>query len=72
MYGDAFLDRAADAHGDYDADLMATLAEFVARTIAVASPVRRLGPPVEELIVAGGGAKNATPDGADRGRSLSR
>ena len=37
MYGDAFVDRAAGRHGGFDADLMATLTEFVARTVASAS-----------------------------------
>ena len=35
MYGDGFLDRAAAIHGGYDADLMATLTEFTARSIAL-------------------------------------
>ncbi len=59
MYGDAFVERAAGRHGGYDADLMATLAEFVARTVAAG--VRQcdaLGPPVEEVIAAGGGVRN--------------
>ena len=34
MYGDAFVARVAERHGGFDADLMATLTEFVARTIA--------------------------------------
>ena len=34
MYGDAFIARVAERHGGFDADLMATLTEFVARTIA--------------------------------------
>ena len=33
MYGDAFLTHVAERHGGYDVDLMATLTEFVARTI---------------------------------------
>ena len=59
MYGDAFVDRAAGRHGGFDADLMATLTEFVARTVAVG--IRQcdaLGPPVEEIVAAGGGVKN--------------
>jgi anhydro-N-acetylmuramic acid kinase len=59
VYGDTFVERAAKAHGGYDADLMATLTEFVARTIALG--LRRcaeIGSPVEEVIVAGGGVKN--------------
>jgi anhydro-N-acetylmuramic acid kinase len=59
MYGDAFVDRAAGLHGRLDADLMATLTEFTARTVALAlrdhvSP----GSPVDEVVVAGGGVKN--------------
>jgi anhydro-N-acetylmuramic acid kinase len=59
MYGDAFVARAAARHGGFDADLMATLTEFVARTVALGlMQCAQLGPPVEELIVAGGGLKN--------------
>lgn len=59
LYGDAFLARVAAAHGRYDVDLMATLAEFTARSIAralvefVAS--RRA---IDEMVLAGGGVKN--------------
>lgn len=59
MYGDAFVDRAAAHHGGLDADLMATLVEFVARTVA--DGIRQcgaLGPPVEEVVAAGGGVRN--------------
>jgi anhydro-N-acetylmuramic acid kinase len=59
MYGDAFVDRAAECHGGFDADLMATLVEFVARTVAAG--IRQcdaLGPPVEEIVAAGGGVRN--------------
>ena len=35
MYGDAFVNRAVASHGGLDADLMATLTEFVARSVAV-------------------------------------
>src|SRR5579885_619917 len=59
MYGDAFVDRAAGRHGGHDVDLMATLTEFVAR--AVAAGIRQcdaLGPPVEEIVAAGGGVRN--------------
>ena len=59
MYGDAFVARAAERHGGFDADLMATLTEFVARTIALGPPpVRPADPPVEEVVAAGGGVKN--------------
>jgi anhydro-N-acetylmuramic acid kinase len=59
MYGDAFVDRAAGRHGGFDGDLMATLVEFVARSVAVG--IRQcdaLGPPIEEIVAAGGGVQN--------------
>ena len=59
MYGDAFVARSAERHGGFDADLMATLTEFVARTIALGlGQCAQLGPPVEEVVAAGGGVKN--------------
>ena len=59
VYGDAFVAAAAAAHGGYDADLMATLTEFVARTIAWGlRQCAEIGPAVEQVIVAGGGVKN--------------
>jgi anhydro-N-acetylmuramic acid kinase len=59
VYGDAFVAHAAGRHGGYDPDLMATLVEFVARTIALGlRHCTRLDPPVEEVIAAGGGLKN--------------
>ena len=59
MYGDAFVARVAERHGGFDADLMATLTEFVARTIAVGlRQCAQLGPPVDEVVAAGGGVKN--------------
>ena len=59
MYGDAFVARVAERHGGFDADLMATLTEFVARTIALGIlQCAQLGPPVEEVVAAGGGVKN--------------
>lgn len=59
MYGDAFVARAIERHGGCDADLMATLTAFVARTIALGlGQCAALGPPVEEVIAAGGGVKN--------------
>jgi len=58
MYGDAFLDQAEDEHGGSDADLMATLTEFTARSIAQAIVRFVLNPPVHLIIVAGGGARN--------------
>lgn len=59
MYGDAFVDRAAARRGGLDANLMATLTEFVARTVA--NGIRQcgaLGTPVEEVVAAGGGVRN--------------
>ena len=56
MYGDAFVARAAERHGGHDMDLMATLTEFTARTIALglqrlqparAARRRGLSPPAE-------------------------
>ena len=59
MYGDAFVARAAQQHGGFDTDLMATLTEFTARTIALGlRQCTQLGSPIEEVVVAGGGVKN--------------
>jgi anhydro-N-acetylmuramic acid kinase len=59
MYGDAFVARAAEQHGGYDTDLMATLTEFTARTIALGlHQCAELGPPIEEVVAAGGGVRN--------------
>jgi anhydro-N-acetylmuramic acid kinase len=59
MYGDAFVAQAAERHGGYDVDLMATLTEFTARTIALGlRQCAQFGPPIEEVIAAGGGVKN--------------
>ena len=59
MYGDAFVTRAIEQHGGCDADLMATVTAFVARTIALGlGHCAQLGPPVEEVIAAGGGVEN--------------
>jgi anhydro-N-acetylmuramic acid kinase len=59
MYGDAFVARAAERHGGYDVDLMATLTEFTARTIALGlRQCAQMGPPIEEVVAAGGGVKN--------------
>jgi anhydro-N-acetylmuramic acid kinase len=59
MYGDAFVAQAAEQHGAYDMDLMATLTEFTARSIAIGlQQCAQLGSPVDEVIVAGGGVKN--------------
>lgn len=59
MYGDAFLDRLVSLHGKADADLMATLTEFTARSVALAFRDHvRVDPPVDEVVVAGGGVHN--------------
>lgn len=58
MYGDAFLARAETTHGRRDADLMATLTEFTARSIALALAPFLNDPPLADVIVAGGGARN--------------
>ena len=59
MYGDAFVAQAAKRHGGYDTDLMATLTEFTARTIALGlRQCAQFGPPIEEVVAAGGGVKN--------------
>jgi anhydro-N-acetylmuramic acid kinase len=59
MYGDAFVAHAIARHGACDAHLMATLTEFVAHTVVLGiHQCETLGPPVRELIVAGGGARN--------------
>ncbi|MGO9922730.1 MAG: anhydro-N-acetylmuramic acid kinase [Isosphaeraceae bacterium] len=59
VYGDEFVAHAAALHGGHDADLVATLTEFVARTIALGLlQCAGIDPPVEEIVVAGGGVKN--------------
>ncbi len=59
VYGDAFVAHAAALHGGHDADLMATLTEFVARTIALGLlHCAGTDTPVEEIVIAGGGVKN--------------
>lgn len=59
MYGDAFIAQAALQHGAYDVDLMATLTEFTAKTIALGLEQCTLfGPPVDEVVIAGGGINN--------------
>lgn len=58
MYGAAFLARAERAQRGSDADLMATLTEFTARTIALALERFVADPPPEEIIAAGGGVEN--------------
>jgi anhydro-N-acetylmuramic acid kinase len=58
MYGDAFLARVIEAHTGSGADLMATLTEFTARTIALALDRFVTDPPATEIIVAGGGVQN--------------
>jgi anhydro-N-acetylmuramic acid kinase len=56
MYGEAFIDRVVALHGGVDANLMATLTEFTARTVA--SAFAQFVPPVDEVIAAGGGVRN--------------
>ena len=59
MYGDSFVDRVAGLHGGEDADLMATLTEFTALTVADAfARYVHVCPPVDEIVAAGGGVKN--------------
>jgi anhydro-N-acetylmuramic acid kinase len=59
MYGDAFVARAAARHGGYDTNLMATLVEFAAKTIALGiCQSAELGTPVAVMVMAGGGVKN--------------
>ena len=59
MYGDNFLARVAAMHGAYDTNLMATLTEFAARAIVLGLEQCTLfGPPVDDLVVAGGGVNN--------------
>ena len=58
-YGDAFLERAEALHGGLDADLVATLTEFTAKTIAQAFDQHiKIDPPVVEVVIAGGGGSN--------------
>jgi anhydro-N-acetylmuramic acid kinase len=56
MYGEAFIDHVAALHGGVDANLMATLTEFTARTVAGA--FAQFVPAVDEVITAGGGVCN--------------
>ncbi|MFO0907817.1 MAG: anhydro-N-acetylmuramic acid kinase [Isosphaeraceae bacterium] len=59
MYGDLFVEQAITSHGAADADLMATLTEFTAATIARAFRDFILSnTSIDEVIVAGGGVKN--------------
>ncbi len=59
MYGDAFVEQAAARHGGFDSDLMATLVEFVARSVAIGLAwCGSLDPPVGEVVAAGGGVRN--------------
>lgn len=59
MYGDDFLNRAEALNGGLDANLMATLTEFTARSIAIAFDRHiQVDPPVDEIVVAGGGGAN--------------
>ena len=59
MYGDTFIAQAAERHGAYDVDLMATLTEFTARSVTLGlEQCAQFGAPIEEVVVAGGGVKN--------------
>ncbi len=59
MYGDAFLDQVIQRFGRVDADLLATLTEFSALSVALAlQQFVRTTPAVDEVVVAGGGASN--------------
>jgi anhydro-N-acetylmuramic acid kinase len=59
MYGDEFVAHAAKQHGAYDVDLMATLTEFTARSIALGlQQCVQFGPPIDEVVIAGGGVNN--------------
>lgn len=58
-YGDEFVARAISLRGGADADLMATLTEFVARSVADAVK-RHVEAPVSEVVMAGGGSRNPT------------
>jgi anhydro-N-acetylmuramic acid kinase len=59
LYGAVYLAEAAAAHGGYDADLMATLTEFSARSLAHAI-TKFVAPdgPIDEVVLAGGGVRN--------------
>ncbi|MCB0310201.1 MAG: anhydro-N-acetylmuramic acid kinase [Bdellovibrionales bacterium] len=59
MYGDEFVGKLIDKYGAADNNLMASVAEFVARTIFQAVekyvlPVRK----IDQIVLAGGGCKN--------------
>lgn len=59
VYGDAFVEHAIQLHGGADADLMATLTEFTA--VSVAQAITSWIQPetsLDEIVVAGGGVNN--------------
>lgn len=57
MYGDEFVEGIIRRFGRVDTDLIATMTEFVA--ISVAKSIIRFSPePVTQVVVAGGGANN--------------
>lgn len=56
-YGDSFVRYVVGLHGGIDQDLIASVTEYVAGTIAD-SIKRHVHQPIDELILAGGGAKN--------------
>jgi len=56
-YGDEFVEEAIKMHGGCDADLLATMTEFVAWSIAYNLKTFSVSP-VQKVIIAGGGARN--------------
>ena len=60
IYGDDFVDRVVDLYGGVDSNLISTITEFVARTIADAIKQHVLPNfDISTVIVAGGGAYNS-------------
>jgi len=57
-YGDDFVAHAIELHGRADNDLMATLVEFIACSIAETLQKHLPTSSPQELIIAGGGSKN--------------
>ena len=57
-YGDSFVDKVIAAHGGtIDASLIATTTRYIA--ISISQAIKRFSPhEIDELVVAGGGAKN--------------
>lgn len=60
IFGDDFVDRVVDLYGGVDSNLISTITEFVARTIADAIKQHVLTQyNINSIIVAGGGAYNS-------------